>query len=229
MGSNKFVIMYKLVKQNYTTHSNTKWEIGVKVIANGIGDTMGTNAVIHCYSNPYLAILFNPIHANICNPRLIKVSCSKIIANDGLKQGCKEQTMIEEIPLPVLSTLQKVEFAIRCAMLYYKEKEYVLWATSWLNGKDRSKSAAEYAAWSAVDAARSAGYAAEYAAWSAVEYAAGYAVDAARSAWSAVEYAAGYAAVDTARSAGYAAGYAANTNQKFVSIITQIMENSNAK
>ena len=164
--------MYKLVSQDYTTHGGTKWESGKKVVANGIGAEMCTDQVLHCYSSPYLAILFNPIHADIHNPRLIAVSCSKIIASDGLKFACKEQTMLKEIPCPRISALQSTEFAIRVAMLQYMGRDFVRWAKNWLSGIDRTFSAAQSAARSAQFAAQFAAQPAQSAAQFAAESAA---------------------------------------------------------
>ena len=190
--------MYKLVTQDFTTHGNTKWILGVTVTAKGMGKEMCSDAVLHCYNNKYLAVIFNPLHANISNPHLIEIDCSPIITTDGLKYACKSQTMIKEIKLPAITTLQKVEFAIRCAMLVHTEKEFTTWANNWLSGKDRTGSAAGSAAESA---ARSA---AESAAWSA--------------AWSAAESA--MAAAGSARSAAESAA-----GESFSQIIDKIMEN----
>jgi hypothetical protein len=194
-------VMYKLVSQNYTSHNGTKWEVGKEVVAQGAGKEMCTNQVLHCYSNKYLAIIFNPLHANIQNPRLIKVKCDKIVASDGLKFACKKQTMIGEISAPEITTLQKVEFAIRVAMLQYKASSFISWANNWISGKDRTGAAAE-----------SARFAERAAAWSAERAAA----------WSAAE-----SAESAARSARFAERAAERAAKKFEKIITQIMETSN--
>ena len=72
-------------------------------------------------------------------------------------------TLIEEIPVPAISTAQRVRFAILCAMKVYQDPGFVQWGENWLSGKDRSAEAAE-AAEAAAEAARAA-EAAEAAAW----------------------------------------------------------------
>ncbi len=188
--------MYKLVSQEWTTHNGMKWAIGKTNKATGEGTEMCTNQVLHCYASPEQAVLFNPIHANIYNPILLEIECSEIVANDGLKYACKEQTPKKEICLPVFSLNQKIAFAIKMALLVYKAAPFVKWAEKWLSGKNRTADdadaaaraaarAAAYAADAAADAATYAAYAA-YAAADAATYAAyaaraaTYAADAAR-------------------------------------------------
>ena len=57
------------------------------------------------------------------------------------------------IEAPVVSTEQRVEFAIRCAMFVYEEVAWTTWANGWLNGGDRTaaaEAAAEAEAWAAA-------------------------------------------------------------------------------
>ena len=204
------MIKYKLVdKEGYTRRGETGetfWFDGLEKIAQGYCNELCTSDVIHYYDHPLLAVLFNPIHANIPDPRLITIEIDRDVAHDGLKGGCKSAKFAEEIKLPVLTIEQRVEFAIKISLKYYKDTGYLEWAKNWLVGKYRSISAesalsaarsAESAAWSALSAARSAELAArsarsaESAAWSArsaaasAELAAWSARSAARSAaWS---------------------------------------------
>ena len=156
---------YKLLSQNMQSYGGTGWEIGVPVVVTVPGNTLCTNQLLHCYSDLELAVIFNPIHANIRNPRLFEIKTSEILADDGLKQGCKEQVLVEELPLPVISTDIKIAFAILCALEVWQDETFVNWAYKWLNKEDRSETAA-YAAYAAADAAdvAYAAYAAAYAA-----------------------------------------------------------------
>ena len=177
------MIRYKLTTQDLKTHNGFQWEIGKKVTTDGSGELCSKDW-LHCYSDPTLAVLLNPIHANIQNPKLFKVECSGQHKDDnGLKEGWTEMTLIEEIVLPKLTSIQITAFAILCSLEVYKEQTYVSWANNWLQNIDRSESAARSAAESAArSAARSA---AESAAWSAAELARSAAHSAAWSAWSA--------------------------------------------
>lgn len=163
---------YKLLTQDLKSHNNTQWQIGVPVTIQKEGVEMCTDQVLHCYNHPLLAVLLNPIHANISNPKLFEISVDKIVANDGLKFASKSQTLIGEISLPQINTKQKIEFAIKVAKLVYKAPKWNLWADSWLNGSDRSKESAADARAAAADAA--------LAAWAAAD-----AADAAAAAWAA--------------------------------------------
>ena len=157
------MIKYKLVRPDCTTYNDTKWKVGELVTVVTPGNKMCSNQVLHCYSNPYFAVIFNPIHADYCDPRLIEIECNSIVNTDGLKEASKTQTMLRELPLPVLSTAQKVVFALKCVMLVYKDPAFVLWANAWIMGEDRSAGSAK-AAEAAVPAAAKA---AEAAAWAA--------------------------------------------------------------
>jgi hypothetical protein len=173
-------IMYKLVTQDFTTHNSMVWELNKTNVATGPGNKMCTNGVLHCYASPEQAVLFNPTHANIQNPVLLKITCSDILDTDGLKYCSKEQTPIEILELPVFTLDQKVTFGIRCALLVCKDAKFIKWAAAWLDGTDRTKESADAATAAAANAA--AWSAAWYAAWSAAAWSAYAAADVA---WSA--------------------------------------------
>ena len=139
------MIMYKLVTQEWTSHKNMSWSIGKVNKAKGKGKQLCSPDLLHCYKSPAQAVLFNSIHAKIENPILLEVECSEILADDGLKFGCKEQTPVRVIPLPEITLEQKTAFAINCALEAYSEKSFVLWADKWLSGEDRSIDAASIA------------------------------------------------------------------------------------
>ena len=223
------------------SYGDTKWEIGKPITLSKEGVQMCTDQVFHCYNHPALAIIFNPIHANIKNPKLFEIEVDKIVATDGLKFASKSQTLIKELPLPQIELIQKIEFAIRVAKLVYKDEQWNIWADAWLNKENCSwdsanaacswgsanAAAANYDAYAAAcaatraaaDAARAAARAASAAAYAAADAAraasaAASAADAARAAARAAS-AAAYAAADAARAAAYAANadaYAADAD-----------------
>ena len=182
------IYVYKLTDQNMQTHGGCQWVLGEKKTTSGEGELCGPGW-LHCYADPLLAVLLNPIHAYYENPRLFRARAGRKSKHDrGLKSGYTKMTLIEEIPVPAISTAQRVRFAILCAMKVYQDPGFVQWGENWLSGKDRSAEAAE-AAWAAWAAARAAGAAwaaaraagaAEAAAWAA--RAAGAAEAAARAA-----------------------------------------------
>ena len=190
---------YKLLTQDLKSH-NTQWQIGVPITIQKEGNEMCTNQVLHCYNHPLLAVLFNPIHAKIQNPKLFEISVDQIVNTDGLKFASKSQTLIEEISLPQINTEQRIEFAIKVAKLVCEDSKWNTWADSWLDGSDRSKESAWAAYADAADAARAAN-----AAWAAA-YA--DAADAARA----------------ANAASYTAADKNEFNQKMIDIIEEIVK-----
>ncbi|HQO21324.1 MAG TPA: hypothetical protein PLA03_13365, partial [Acidobacteriota bacterium] len=175
--------LYKLTdKDGYTRRGEeheTKWGEGVTHRARSKGRELCTDQVIHAYEHPLLAVLHNPIHANIANPVLWEAR-GKIVAREGMmKCGCKNLTTIKPLPLPEITLKQRIRYAIGCAWKVCYSPKWRKWAIDyWLSGVDRSdESAAEAAEWAGVRAAeRAAAEAAERAA-RAAEWAAARAAE----------------------------------------------------
>jgi hypothetical protein len=197
--------LYKLTDQNCETMNHTKWGEGVTHTAGGAGDLCGPGW-LHAYEDPILAVLLNPVHANIADPILWEAEGSGDVRRDGrLKIGVTSLTTVRRIDLPTVTTDQRVEFAIRCALEVCTDPQWRAWAMCWLDGTDRSaeaaraaRAAAEAAAWAAVWAARES-------AWLAVEAAAWAAAWAARAAETAATAAAATATAARAARAARAA------------------------
>ena len=135
-----------------------------------------SSSFIHCYEHPLIAVFMNSRHGNFKSPILWKCK-GKIEKKDGqLKCGTFSLTTIKKLPLPVLSTTQRVKIAIYCSLTQKQSEKYKKWAMNWLNGKDRTY----YAAATAADAA--AAYAADAADYAARAAAAAAAADAAAAA-----------------------------------------------
>ena len=68
-------MLYKLTdRDGYTRRGRdgeTLWEIGVERTASGEGELCGPGW-IHAYTDPLLAVLLNPIHAEITEPRMFE-------------------------------------------------------------------------------------------------------------------------------------------------------------
>ena len=163
--------LYKLTTQDNKTrkgcYNECVWGEGVSHSGTGEGDLCGPG-FIHAYDNPYLAVLLNPIHAEVSYPKIWEAE-GDVVKNDrGLKVGCITLTTIKIIPLPIISNTQKVAFGILCAKEVYKESIWTTWADNWLNNVDRSARSAHSAAHSAYSAysARSAAYSAAHSAYS---------------------------------------------------------------
>ena len=153
---------YKLTDLEMKTHKGFQWELGKWYETTGEGKFCSPGW-FHFYSDPLVGLFMNPIHANIKNPRLFRAEVEgNFIDDNGLKCGYSRARLIEELPVPQISPVQRVRFAILCAKEVYKEKEWNEWADNWLLGKDRTEESAtitESAAIAAESAAESAFYA----------------------------------------------------------------------
>lgn len=147
--------------QEMTSRNDLKWEMGVPNTITKPGNQMCSDEVLHCYNHPVLAVIYNPIHVDIEHPRLFEINVDEIVATDGLKFASKSQTLIEELPLPIVTLDQKIEFGIRAVKLVCEEKAWNIWADKWLSGEDRCTESTIYvrgltANYAAISAAISA-------------------------------------------------------------------------
>ena len=180
--------VYKLTDESGRTHNDTQWGPGVRHEATGIGPLCSAGW-IHCYTDPLLAVLLNPIHANFSTPRLWEAQAKAPYLEDrGLKLGARALTTVRELHVPTITTDQRVTFAILCAQVVVGDRLplWSAWAEEWLAGRDRSPAAAARAA----EAAARAAAASPWAAWAASPWAAEAAARAAEAAARAAEAAA---------------------------------------
>ena len=152
--------IYKLTDQSMQTYNGFQWTMNNTETADGEGDLCGPG-FLHAYTDPLLAVLLNPIHAGIENPRLFRAEGTIKKTDHGLKVGCMEMTLTEELPLPVITTTQWIAFGILCAKEVCKAAGWTRWADNWLSGKNRAAARAADAAAAARAAARAADAAAE--------------------------------------------------------------------
>lgn len=134
--------LYKLTDANGCTQGGMQWGLGVEHEATGdMKQKLCSDAWIHAYTSPLLAVMMNRAHADFINPRLW-IAAGVVKKTDGLKVGCRMLKTIKEIPLPSMSTTQRVAFAVLCSLEVIQDKSYRNWAKNWLSGKDRTKESA---------------------------------------------------------------------------------------
>ena len=114
----------------------------------------GTDGVVHWYDSPELAAMMDPIHGCYGADAICwRATVADVVDHDGVKGGSRSLTTVERVPLPALTTLQRVEVAIRVSLLCKDgaalPERYLAWAHRWLDGTDRSAATA----WAAVRAA----------------------------------------------------------------------------
>jgi hypothetical protein len=132
--------LYKLTDEKFQTHNQTQWGEGIEHTTSGTGE-MCSRGWLHAYADPYLAVVFNPVHANFANPVLWEAE-GEIGKTDGLKVGTTRLKTVRQIELPLVSTNARVRFAIYAVLEVYTESSFVEWTQTWLMGKDRGSVAA---------------------------------------------------------------------------------------
>ena len=150
----------KLTDEHIQTYQRTQWVVGEWRETDGAGELCGPGW-LHYYRSPLLAVLHNPIHANLTAPRLWRVEVGPIKKHDGwMKSGSTRLRLVEELPLPQITVEQRVRYAIYCVMKVTTDPGWLGWAERWLVGDDRSYEAARVAEWAAAWAAEEAACAA---------------------------------------------------------------------
>jgi hypothetical protein len=210
------MLAYKLTSATGQTFDGTQWGDGVEHVAPG--GSPCSEDVIHWYRTPLMAVFFDPIHGNFgLKARLWECDVDETAADGAKAWGTRCRT-IREIDRPVITTEQRVEIAIRCALLVCDDAGWRRWASRWLSGADKSRSAAEEAEAEAFALAAEAEAEAAAAACAAVAFAAVAAACAAEA-----------AACAAAEAAACAAAAAAAAAADVLSVINEVMEgNDNA-
>ena len=149
-------MLYKVTDENSQTKNNTQWGENISHTATETGTKLCSDGVIHAYENPYVAAFMYPVHTDFKNPILWEAGGEVVLREGQFKCGCKTLTTLKQIPLPKIFPEQRVEIAIRCTQLVYKDPAWNEWAEKWLSGEDRSKEAANTAYSAAADAAYAA-------------------------------------------------------------------------
>jgi hypothetical protein len=155
--------VYKLTDKNLQTYGGYQWQVGVPASASGIGELCGPGW-LHAYPDPLVGLFLNPIHSAFESPLLwVATGAGKRLDEQGLKLGVTTLTLQRQLSVPVISTEQRVRFAIAVAWPRSTPK-WRKWAEAWLDGSDRSKSASAAVTGvtgaAAATAARAAGAAA---------------------------------------------------------------------
>lgn len=144
--------VYKLTDHDGKTRKETQWGPGISHTANGQPcQPLCSDGWIHFYTNPLIAIFMNPAHADFKSPILWEAETSGEELHETLKSGCKTLTTIKEIPLPLVSSTQKIVLGILCAKEIYNGGAWNEWADKWLEDKDRTKESAQATATSTYD------------------------------------------------------------------------------
>ena len=171
--------VYKLTTKDMTTHAGCQWVVGELVETNGVGELCGPGW-LHCYSDPLVALMHNPIHADIDEPRLWRCEAEGSMKDDrGLKRGYTRLRLVEEMPTEAVTIRQRVLYAILCTRAVLSRGTIPVWdawadaymagdvteAAAWAAAARAARAAETRARAAAAEAARAAR--AEAAAWAA--------------------------------------------------------------
>ncbi len=160
---------YKLTdKDGYTRKGKTGetlWGENITHTATGQDKELCTDGFIHAYESPEMAAFMNPAHGDYDSNTMLLWEChlhGRVKRDGQLKCGAKGCTTLRTIPLPIITTEQRITIAIKISLLFCKDDGYIKWATKWLSGVDRTAAwAEEVVAGAAADAAADAANAAD--------------------------------------------------------------------
>ena len=113
-------MLIKLTDEHGSSREGTLWAIGctVEIPERDRGLRLCSAGLLHVYEadSVHLPLMLNPRHAHIKGPvRAFEVS-GHIVAREGqLKAGGHCFRVIRELPVPEITTEQRVLFAIMCA------------------------------------------------------------------------------------------------------------------
>ena len=128
-------IAYKLTDSEMRTHRGFQWELGKWYETTGRW-SLYSPGWLHFYNDPLVGLFLNPVHANIKNPRLFRAEVKgKFLNNRGLNCGYIKARLVEELPVPQISPVQRVRFAILCVKEVYKAKNGTSGRTTGYQGK----------------------------------------------------------------------------------------------
>ena len=151
---NRMQTRYKLTDSKMMTYGGTLWTIGEWKETSGEGD-LCSDGWLHCYCDPLIAVMLNPIHGNINAPKIFAVEVGGETKAEGqLKEGWTRMRLAQELELPAVTTEQRARFAILCAYEVCEDVGWRRWANAWLSVEDRSQRAALSASEAVVEPRR---------------------------------------------------------------------------
>src|SRR3990167_3431744 len=148
-GLRTMTTYYKLADVGDLTMRGTQWGVGVTHAATGDpAQGLHSDAYIHAYEHPLLAVFHDPIGNNFGSAAHLWEAESdddEPVREGPISLGVRSLTTLRQIPLPQITTEQRVRYAILCGKAVYTAEEWVTWADNWLSGADRSRNSIDRA------------------------------------------------------------------------------------
>ena len=126
---------YKLTNQDMQTFGGMQWQLGEWGETDGQGD-IGGPGWLHVYSDPTVAVLLNPIHANFAPCRLFTAEGegAKIESTSSLQTGFTRVRLVEEVACPGVTIEQRVRAALMFAHEASADEGFRDLVAAWLSG-----------------------------------------------------------------------------------------------
>ena len=133
-------IVYKMTDENDRTFGGTQWGEGVEYTASGKCELLGWHNKYHAYENRLIATFMNPMlhgHGGYRTPHLWEAEGEISERQGPLKCGCVPLKTLRRIPIPQMTTDERVKVAILCTRTVVGENHALWheWAEDWLSGK----------------------------------------------------------------------------------------------
>lgn len=164
------MVLYKIINNNRRRACGLTWGPGVT-------HRLPHGHLFDVYRSPLLAALMNPAHEEFDSMHLWEAD-GEVVNSTGYSIGVNSLTTIREVPLPEVTTTQRVAFAILAVRAAASKIDWCRWADGWISGYRRGGDGV-YSVSELAMAASNAAEAADYAAVSEHYLAAKEAADAA--------------------------------------------------
>jgi hypothetical protein len=128
----------KMLAPDMTSRFDRKWVLGEWQTSSGRG-FVGDEGWLSAYEDPLLAAFVNPAHDNYPDPLVFEVEVRGMLLDDYSSFGATEMRLVRPLPpLRAIPTWQRIRFGILCAFRATRSGKWIVWASNWLDGKDRT-------------------------------------------------------------------------------------------
>lgn len=136
--------VFKVTGADRRTRGGMQWGEGVQNRATGRDSGLCSNGWIHAFEHPLLAAFFDPLFTKYGPTALLwrAEASGEVLRPTQSKLGCKVLRTVGTIPMPLITTEQRVEIGIRCALAVDTDPGFRRWADAWLDASDRTEESA---------------------------------------------------------------------------------------
>ena len=126
-----------------TSKFDRQWTLGEWQTASGRG-VVGDEGWLTAYEDPLIAAMFNPTHEQYSDPLVFEIEARGDFRNDYSSFGATEMRLVRPLPsLVEIPIFQRIRFGILCVFRATRSGSWIVWASNWLDGKDRTYAEAQ--------------------------------------------------------------------------------------